>query len=298
MEPGGSGLDRKVTILVNQHSGPRHSERVAEIAAGAQALDLDAEVLDTESAEEMTSTIRRLAEAGAPKIGVAGGDGTVACAARELAFTDTALGIIPQGTANNFATMLGLPSDLSSALHVIKEGSPRRVDLGRVGRHLFTEAAGVGFFADALAVYGQGGQARAARALYATARVWLSIRAERVRLSVDGEPFRERLMMCTVANTSRIALADPMAPDARIADGLLDVILIGDLSRLELIRYYRAIKSGTHLELPKVVSLKAKEVRIEARRLMNVHCDDRVVGQTPASIGVEPGALRVLVGKS
>jgi YegS/Rv2252/BmrU family lipid kinase len=287
----------QLTILVNQSAGLGPSDRMAELTAGIQALDLDAKVVTTESADEMTGILRRMADAGVPQVVVAGGDGTVACAARELAHTETALGIIPQGTANNFATSLGLPRELPAALKVIMDGTVRQIDLGRVGTHLFTEAAGIGFFADALALYGQGGQARAARVLFATARVWLSMSAKRIRLSIDGEPYRERVVMCTVANTSRMALADTMAPDARVTDGLLDVILIGDLSRLEFITYYRAIKTHTHLQLPKVASLKAKEVRIESRGPMNVHCDDRVVGQTPALIGVEPGALRVVVGK-
>ena len=285
---------KKLTILVNQQAGLGHADRVAELTAGVQAMDLDAEVTTTESAADMAGSLRRMADEGVPLVAVAGGDGTVACAARALAHTETALGIIPQGTANNFATSLGLPRETPAALAVIRDGSARRVDLGRVGTHLFTEAAGIGFFADALALYQGGGRARLARVLYAMTRVWMSIRPKRVRLSVDGEPFRERLIMCTVANSSRMALADTMAPDARVTDGLLDVILIGDLSRFEIISYYNAIKHHRHLELPKVASLKAKEVRIESRAPMNVHCDDQVVGQTPASFGVEPGALRVI----
>jgi len=291
-------MSEQLTILVNHRAGLGHADRVAELTAAAQALGLDAEVVTTESAEEMSRRLRRMAEAGVRQVAIAGGDGTVACAARELAHQGTALGIIPLGTANNFATTLGLPRDVPSALRVIRDGIARPVDLGRVGTHLFTEAAGIGFFADALALYGDGDRARAVRVLYAMARVWLSIRAARVRISLDGEPHREQLIMCTIANTSRMALADTMAPDARITDGLLDVVLIGDLSRLEILKYYRAIKTHTHLQLPKVACVKAKEVRIESRGgPMNVHCDDRVVGQTPAVFAVEPGALRVLMEK-
>jgi YegS/Rv2252/BmrU family lipid kinase len=260
-------------------------------------VGLDAQVICTPSPEEMGAIVRRLVREGAPRVAVAGGDGTVACAVREIARTETALGIIPQGKANNFATALKLPLDLPSALRVLKDGLVREVDLGRIGTHLFTEAAGVGLFADALAHYGRGSQARLLRGLYSAARVFLSFQAKRVRISIDGEPFREWSVMCTVANTRRMALADPVAPEAEITDGLLDIIVIGDLSRWELIRYYRAIKAQAHLDLPKVMSLKGREVRIEARSPMNVHCDDRVIGRTPATIAVEPAALRVLVDR-
>jgi len=258
-------------------------------------VGLEAHLVPTRSAQEMAGRLRHLVAQGAPLVTVAGGDGTVSLAAQELAYSGTALGILPLGTANNFATALRLPQDLPSALRVLKEGVVRAVDLGRVGERYFTEAAGVGFFADALALYGVGSNKDPLRALYALARTASSLRARRLELTVDGETYVQRALMCTALNTYRMAHALPVAPDAKVTDGALDVVIVGDLSFGELLPYYRAVRAQTHLGLPKVTHLRAKEVRLEARRKLNVHLDDQVVRLNPVRLGVAPGALKVLL---
>ncbi len=258
-------------------------------------IGLDADVIGTESPEEMREAIRRFVAEGVKKIAVAGGDGTVAFAVQEIVRTSSALGILPQGTANNFATALRLPQDLPSALRVLKEGTVRAIDLGKVHDRYFTEAAGVGLFADTLAAYGKGSNKNLLRGIYALARVLFSFRAHRIKLTVDGTPHIERAVVCIVANTYRIGTAMPVAPEAQVTDGRLDVVIVGDLKFREIVPYYRAFRAQTHLNLPKVTILRAREVRIEAHRPMNVHCDDSVIGATPVTITAQPQAIHVLV---
>ena len=74
-------------------------------------------------------------------------------------------------------------------------------------------------------------------------------------------------------------------------------MIIGDLSRSELIPYYRALRAQMHARLEKISTLRGKEIMIESRGRMNVHCDDRVIGKTPVTIRVEPNALKVLVDR-
>lgn len=284
------------TIFVNDRAGALHATAgETQLRQMAQEIGLRANVVATTSPSAMQATIRRLVASGAERVAVAGGDGTVALAVQELAHTNTVLGILPQGTANNFATALRLPQDLPSALRVLAEGVVQRVDLGKVGDCYFTEAAGVGLFADALALYGPRANKNFVRTLYAVTRLFFSVRARRVRLMVDGELHSERAVLCEAANTFRIGHAVPIAPGARLTDGLLDVIVAGDLKQSELIPYYRAFRAQLHSHLPKMSALKGREIRIESRHTMNVHCDDRVVGTTPVTITAQPGALQVLV---
>jgi diacylglycerol kinase (ATP) len=286
------------TILMNNKAGAFHpTAGVEQMCQMVEEIGLNAKVIGTNSAEEMRQTIRRLVARGAERVAVAGGDGTVALAVQELAHSPTVLGIIPQGTANNFATALRLPQDLPSALRVLLDGVVREVDLGKVRHRYFTEAAGVGMFADTLAIYGAGTNKNIPRALYSMARVALSLRARRLRLILDGETHTERATMCIVANTYRMAHAIPVAPGAKVTDGELDVVVVGDLKLSELIPYYRAFRAQAHTSLPKVSTMRAKEVRIESRHRMNVHCDDKVVGTTPVTITAQPRALKVLVDR-
>ena len=284
-------------ILLNSHAGFFHATAdVDQIRQVAEEVGLAAEIIGTKSPEEMRQRIRELLAQGVERIAVGGGDGTVALAVQELANTKAVLGIIPQGTANNFATALRLPMDLRTALQVLADGEIRRVDLGKVNGRYFTESAGVGLFADALALYGPANK-QFLRGLMILVRLILALRARRIRLTLDGERHIERAVLCEVANTYRIGYAAAVAPDAKLTDGLLDVVIIGDLTRSELITYYRAIRAQTHMGLPKVTTLRAREVTISAARRMNVHCDDQVIGTTPITITAEPKALRVLVDR-
>jgi YegS/Rv2252/BmrU family lipid kinase len=289
-------MSSKIPILMNDKAGLfRSTASAAEMQRLAYELDVDAEVIATQSAQHMVSLLKEYAAKGAEAVAVAGGDGTTSLAARTLACTNTSLGIIAQGTANNFATALRLPGDLPSALRVLADREMREIDLGRVGDRYFIESAGVGLFANALSAYGQGTNKNFFRGIYAIMKIVLDLRAARVKLTIDGKQIEEPSVFCVAANTYRIANGLPIAPGAKLTDGVLDVLEIGNLGRKELIPYYQAIRRQVHLGLPKVAIHQAREIRIEAYRRMPVHCDDGVLGTTPVTIRSEPKALRVLV---
>jgi diacylglycerol kinase family enzyme len=86
-----------------------------------------------------------------------------------------------------------------------------------------------------------------------------------------------------------------VAPNAKLTDDVLDVVVVGDLSLRELLPYFRSMRAQTHQNLPKVRTLQAREIRIVTRRSQNVHCDDQVVGTTPVTLTIQPRALKVLV---
>ena len=274
---------------MHAQSGQEQLQRMAREA------DLDTKIIHTKSPEDMTLALQKLVKEGAERVAVAGGDGTVRLAVQTLAQTDTALGILSQGTFNNFASALRVPHNLPAALRMLRDGVVQQVDLGKVGDRYFTESAGVGLFADALALYGQGSNKNFLRGMYATARLCLAFEAHEMQVVVDGTPHPSRVTLCEVANTYRIAQAVPIAPDADIADGLLDVVILSDLKRYELWPYLRALRAQMHLGMPKVTVLRGREIRFEAAHSRNVHADDQIVGLTPITITVAPNALKVLV---
>jgi len=283
-------------ILLNTRAGAMHAQSGQEqLQRMAKEADLETEIIRTESPADMTQALQKLVHEGAERVAVAGGDGTVRLAVQTLAQTKTALGILSQGTFNNFASALRFPHNLPAALRLLRDGVAQDVDLGKIGEHYFTESAGVGLFADALAFYGQGSNKNFLRGLYAAARLGLAFEAHEMQITVDGTPHPSPVTLCEVANTYRIAQAVPIAPEADIADGLLDVIIISDLKRREIGSYLRALRAQMHLGLPKVTVLRGREVRIEASHVRNVHADDQVMGVTPVTITIAPKALKVLV---
>lgn len=291
-------INKNCMILFNATAGYlKAGPGIDEFKQLAEKVGLNAEIVATETKVEMIRKIKAYKTAGVQKIVVAGGDGTVAAAVQEMAYSDIPFGIIPLGTYNNFATALRLPPDITSALRAIKNGETRYVSLGKANDRYFTESAGVGLFADALALYGIGRSKNIFLSAWAVLQLAYKLPTRRVKLTIDGQAYTDRAVMCTIANSFRMGAAVPIAPEARLTDDFLDVVVIGDLKYHELIPYYRAIQSQLHPTLPKVTTLKAKEVTIESLWDSNIHADDSVIGQTPITITVAPKALRVIVDR-
>jgi diacylglycerol kinase (ATP) len=256
-------------------------------------LGFDIEVFGTHSEKHMLTTLHDLVAKGVPRVALAGGDGTVSTAIQVLAQTDTALAVVPFGTANNFAAALHLPQDLPSALRVLNEGEVKEIDLGTACGRYFAESAGVGLFAEGLSI--AKADKNIWRSMYAVMRIVLNLRAHRIAITCDGQRLEQPAVFCAAANTFRMGSALAIAPGAKLTDGLLDLVVLGSLRRSELFTYYRAIRSQMHVTLPKVQIIQAREIRIEARRRLPVHCDDKVPCTTPVTVEVVPRALKVLV---
>jgi diacylglycerol kinase (ATP) len=296
------------TVVLNAGAGKASPEVAPEtVAQMAAAVDLDVRVLALPTGRDVQSAVQRLVAEGEKTVIVGGGDGTVAGAVRVVADTGVTLGILPMGSANNFAAALNIPLHLPSALANIRYGLVRTVSLGKVEAangesRLFVESAGIGLFADGLALYGEGGEGLGGtlHGLGVLLQLVKEFRAHPLRLYVDDspEPLEEAASICTVANSYRMGAFVAIAPEASLTDDFLDVVLVGDISRTELLRYYQAAQAGEHLELPKVKTLRVRKIRIETAEEtpLNVHADDTVIGRTPATISLMPAALKTFVG--
>lgn len=283
-------------LLMNTKAGAMHVQSARQqIQRMAREAGVAVDIIHTQSPDDLRRELKQLAAQGTERVAVAGGDGTVGLAIQELAHTNTALGILSQGTFNNFASALRLPHNLPESLKMLRDGVPRAVDLGRIGDRYFTESAGVGLFADALALYGQGTNKNFLRGLFTLAGLGLAYHAREFQLTLDGKRLSGRAVLCEICNTYRIAQAVPIAPEADIADGLLDVVILGDIPRDELLSYGRALRAQMHLNLPHVAVVRAREITVEAVPPRNVHADDRIIGETAQTVTVAPGALKVLV---
>ena len=291
-----ASTDPRPTILVNGRAGaPQPRARASQLRHLVGLMGRQADIVITGSEKEMNTHLRRLVRAGAPRVAVAGGDGTVARAVPELAYQETALAILPLGTFNNFAAALNIPRDLHAALRLLWEGGVSEVDLGEVNGHYYTEAAGAGLSADFVALTGTDGRKRPLRTLYATSRLFLLNRAYPMRLTVDGESLEQDLSFCLVANSYRVGVAVSVAAGARMTDGRLNLVLVEALTRREWRRYAQATWIQMLQTLPKVRVLTAQEVRLEAPAGIHVHCDDRLVLRAPVTFRARPKALKVLV---
>jgi diacylglycerol kinase (ATP) len=250
---------------------------------------------------------------GWPAVVAVGGDGIVHEVANGLMRAGSegrgaALGVIAAGSGNDFAKMLGPPRDAESAAAGIATAAPRAVDIGRVSRWVvdsggaapwyFTNGIGLGFDAQ---VALEASRIRRLRglAIYAAAavRVLRDLRAPRMRVLVDGREVADRrLVLTTLGNGPCHGGAFWLCPDARIDDGLLDVLLADARGALELTALIPRVMRGRHLSARGVEVHRGRTVTLTSGDPLPIHADGEIVGEGVREIEVEvvPGGLRVL----
>lgn len=288
-----------ILIFANRSAGAQARVRgTGVLEQYAREAGLEPEVRFTRSPRHLRELLRQEVIGRRDRVVVAGGDGTVRAAVQELAGTDVALGILPQGTANNFAGALRLPLDLPSAFRVIADGETQQVGLGVANGEYFTEAAGVGVFAELLGLTGAEHHPRAAfRALRYLVSWVVTNQPLTLRLTLDGVTEEVEALSVTIANSFLLGYRIPIAPNARLTDDVLDVVIIGPLLRRELLPYFRAVRTQTHGNLPKIRTVQARRIEVVTRRPIPIHIDDHTSGQTPLVVHTAPRCLKVLVDR-
>jgi YegS/Rv2252/BmrU family lipid kinase len=226
-----------------------------------------------------------------------GGDGLIGAVAGALRGTDGVLGVLPAGRGNDFARVLGIPRDPVEACAVLARGEPRTIDLAEVDGRAFVGIASVGFDSDANRI---ANEARLVRGnlvyVYGALRALAAWTPARFDVELDGQPRQLTGYGVAVANSKAYGGGMYVAPDAELDDGLFDVVMLEDVSKLRFLTQIlpRAFK-GTHVHSPAVHVLRAREVRIAADRPFALYADGDPVAELPATLRVLPGALKVLV---
>jgi len=195
----------------------------------------------------------------------------------------------------------GVPRDPIAAVRVLADGRDRQLDLGRAEwgdgrRRWFTISGGAGFDA---AVARRAQSVRMRGTLPYLAAVIASVHLHRPTpavLELDGvaEP-AVPITAVVAANGRWFGGGMKIAPDADPADGVFDVVVLGALGRVELLRWLPTIYPGTHLRNPRVTVRRARQVRVSAPTPLPTHVDGEPVGATPVVFTLEPGALRLRV---
>jgi len=225
-----------------------------------------------------------------------------------LAGTERAeLAIVPRGTGGDFVRTFGIPSKLDDAVRVALGGRTRTIDLGR---GIYTTEDGgeeQSYFANIASAGMSGAVAKRtnestraplggkAAYLWSTVAVFARWKNAELHVDVDGEKRSGPMFDVIVANGRYLAGGMKIAPDAEPDDGLFDVLLIGDVSKLDLATTMPKIYRGTHLPHPKAELLRGARVTVEAARPLPVELDGEQPGTTPVRFDVVPKALRLRV---
>lgn len=291
--------DRRIRVLINPTSGAKaglttNSVTEDDVRATAERHGFGAEVIVTGSEEESIVAAQDAARSGYFAVVAAGGDGTQAVIASALLDTETALGILPLGSVMNIARMLDLPRDLEAAAAVIAGGHVRTIDAAEANGVVFLEGGSAGLNA---ALFEQTERLDAGNysALLDAARLILRYRPARMVVHLDDRVLTTRAFTIIVANGPYLGLGFTVAPDAKLDDGLFDVVIYSRFSRMELVRHFLSIAFGRRRYAPQITVYRSSRVRIESRRPQPCTADTIDIGHTPVNFVTRPGALRVLV---
>jgi YegS/Rv2252/BmrU family lipid kinase len=206
------------------------------------------------------------------------------------------LGVLPGGRGNDFARTVGIPLDAEAACAVIAHGEARPIDLGLAGDRAFIGIASLGFDSDANRIANQA-PAQLGRLVYVygLVRALAAWKHASFTVEVDGERVSFSGWSVAAANSKAYGGGMLLAPDARLDDGALDVVLISDIGKWAYVRTAPSVFKGTHVRNPAVRVLRGAEVRVESDRPFVVYADGDPIGETPITLRAAPGALQVLM---
>jgi diacylglycerol kinase (ATP) len=224
-----------------------------------------------------------------------GGDGMVGGVGGALAGTGAIFGIVPAGRGNDFARQLGIPSDPGDLARLLLEGEPRPVDAIMAGDEVVLGSVYAGVDAVAGRNANESRLLRGSAAYYVGAlRAVAGWRPASYRVTVDGRLHERRGYTVVAANSGFYGFARHIAPEARVDDGLLDVVVIKHVPKPLFFAVMRELQDGSHVRRPEVEVLHGREVRIEADRDLPYGADGELAGTLPVTARVLPGALNVL----
>lgn len=289
-------VSQRLLVLCNPTAaGGRAVRRLPEVEAELRRLGVEfraVQTLDVTHAGELAAEAGR---AGDTVVAVSG-DGMLRPLAAALRDTPGALAVVPAGRGNDFARVLGIPSDPAAAARVAVEGSYRMIDVADVGGQPFLGVASLGFDSDANRIANESRMIRGNVVyFYAALRALLSWKAADFTVTVDGGSHHLRGYSVAVANSQAYGGGMYIAPHAELSDGLLDVVAITDISRPGFLMKFPRVFRGRHLDLPIVTTLRGAEISIAADRPFRVYADGDPVGDLPITMTVRPRCLRVVM---
>ena len=272
----------------------------------AATLGLTGTTVFSERPGHLTELARQAVDDGATLLVVVGGDGALHEVANGIVGRDVEVAVLMRGTGMDFARTYGIPTDPRRAFEVALGGEMRTIDVGRVTYRAWNGAESVEHLVNVGSVGMSADTARRAnnrsKVLGGKPTFFLTLvesfvrwRNVEMRVRVDGEERTGKMTSVVVANGQYHGGSMWLAPEAQPDDGLLDAVVIGDVTKIDFVRNVGRIYRGTHLTHPKIELLRGGCVDVEADQPVPLELDGEQPGTTPARFEVVPGALRVRV---
>ncbi len=287
-------------IITNPTSRKGKSEKLTRIIT--QALDekgIAYTLKFTTKALEATAIARKAADAGEDMVLCIGGDGTISEVAGGLTNSNTALGIIPAGTGDDFARFLGIPKDPRAALEVAISGKAMQFDAGLANGRVFINSAGSGFDVDVLnrtLFYKKIFHGLIAYIVGVFASVF-TFRGMEITLTHNSKSISTKALLVCVANGRYFGGGMCVAPNADATDGLFDVLYVDSIPNIRVPFLLAAFIKGKHMEWPIVHAFRCSELTVSTSD-GSLQLDGEIYKQSHVLYRIMPKAVKIIVPTS
>jgi diacylglycerol kinase family enzyme len=288
-------------LVLNPNSGTLSLPENRELLLTAlHEAGFEAPVITVANGLNLEAALRPHLENGCPTVIAAGGDGTINAVASLLVGTSVRLGVIPGGTLNHFSSDLGIPTDLTAAVQILKTGITQSVDVGAVNGRIFLNNSGLGLYPEMVMKREEirkHGFQKATALLIASALTLLRFPLLRVRLAVNGQALQRFTPFVFVGNNAYQVDGLQFGVRSRLDQGQLCVWVARRTRRFGLLRAvikmaFQGLSGVRELD---VLTTTAATIA-PRRRFVPVSLDGEVVKlRTPLQYEIRPGALRVII---
>jgi YegS/Rv2252/BmrU family lipid kinase len=287
-------VSRRLALVPNPAAGGGRAERIVpEVMSELDAMGADCRLIAASTLSDAREQAGRAAAAGEGVVAI-GGDGLVGPIAGAMRGAPGALTIVPAGRGNDYARVLRIPREPRPAARLALEGEERTLDVGEVNGVPFVGIASLGFDSDANRIANETRIVRGSLVyLYAALRALIAWRDARFEVTVDGERREVIGYSVLVANSKAYGGGMFVMPHAELDDGRLDVLLVGEKSKLGFLRHIPRVFRGAHVEDPAATFLRGERVEVAADRPFAVYADGDPVAELPAVMTVARRSLRV-----
>ena len=280
--------------------GGRCGKAYPAVVGAFREAGMVCDVIVTQYPGQITEMSSEFAAMGCQTVIACGGDGTVNELVNGIAGTQTALGIVPLGTANDFAVNMGISKDINTACAIIQKRRTRRIDLVKVKDDKYFVGTGcIGFDAEVASFASRRRKENSNPFLWHVLGALLkfvSYRAKTVELRFNGERYFGKVLLVAFGNVRSYARGMLITPGAVPDDASLDICIVRPMPRWRLLSVLPSVYKGTHVNNKAVTVSRASSVYVQSVGPMALYADGDFMTTTPFRLEVMPAHLNVIVG--
>ncbi len=293
-------MQRKILFIINPIAGSgralNYREKIADYLNGT---DIKYEIVLTESSGHATEIAKATAFEDFDTVVAVGGDGTVKEVAKGLAFGDVRLGIMPAGTGNDAVKSLNISRNFEESMYSIIYGEEKLVDIGIAGENIFLNVLSVGFDAEVVKYTDMVKKHIKGKFAYYLGLIMAFTRYKNKELEIYAEEGRYKggVLLAAIGNGNYYGGGFNILPLAEMNDGLLDVCIGNDMSKISIIRIFIELLKGVHLEnREKVVYFRTKSVTIKPKDYIELNIDGEIsLLKEELNVIIKKDALKIIV---